>query len=601
MRGAETKPEHETTQAPSRAPGRAEALYFGGASEPLFGWFHAPEGAPRGVGIVLCNPLGYEAVCSHRAYRHLAQRLARAGFAALRFDYHGTGDSFGSDGDPDRVRAFRESIDAAIEELRARSGATEVGLFGVRAGALLAATVAAARSDVRALALFGPCAAGRAYVRELRALGRLKGGDATPGFDAGEAQDEIAGFRIAASTMEELGALDIAALDALAGRKILVVGRDDMKGDERLVERLKARGADAAFAAAPGYAAMMVDPHKSVVPDAAFACIESWLHEHYPTPRSPEHRPVATTSPEALLGGVREQPLRFGADARLFGLLTEPREVPSRRRPAVLLLNAGSVHRIGPNRMYVTMARSWAALGFSVFRLDIAGIGDSASSDPALENQTYSKHAVRCVKEAMALLAARRGVERFVLVGLCSGAYVAFHASLGDPKVAGALMINPQTFHWREGDSIEVARRDNYKEALHYRRSALDPERWAKALRGDVDFKHVFAVLASRVRIVAETKLKAIVDDARGTDEARLPRTFRALVDGGTDAFLIFSRDDPGLDYIEVHLGDRGRRLAGRPNFRFEVIDGPDHTFTPLWAQRRLLEMLTEHLTSRFG
>ena len=50
-----------------------------------------PEVGPRGV--VLCQPLGIEAICVYFSYRPLADRLAQLGLAVLRFDYDGTGDS----------------------------------------------------------------------------------------------------------------------------------------------------------------------------------------------------------------------------------------------------------------------------------------------------------------------------------------------------------------------------------------------------------------------------------------------------------------------------------------------------------------------------
>src|SRR4051812_34449398 len=99
---------------PAHAP-RAMPTWFGPAERPLFGWYHAPALATaRACGVVLCNPFGYEMMCSHRAYRHLAERLATAGFPVLRFDYDGTGDSAGDGEDPERVESWLGSIDLAV-------------------------------------------------------------------------------------------------------------------------------------------------------------------------------------------------------------------------------------------------------------------------------------------------------------------------------------------------------------------------------------------------------------------------------------------------------------------------------------------------------
>src|SRR4051812_48353772 len=99
-------------------PKPAMALIFGPSERRCFGWFHAPlEGMTRNTGVVLCRPLGYEGTCAYETVTRLAEYLAAVGFAVLRFDYHGTGDSTGSDADEGRVEAWLGSVQAAIEEV----------------------------------------------------------------------------------------------------------------------------------------------------------------------------------------------------------------------------------------------------------------------------------------------------------------------------------------------------------------------------------------------------------------------------------------------------------------------------------------------------
>src|SRR5438552_19020891 len=84
-----------TAGATSSAAGPTRhAFYLARQGKPLFAWLHqaAPEQS-LGHGVILCAPAGHEQVHTHRAFRHLAQRLADAGFSALRFDYLGAGDS----------------------------------------------------------------------------------------------------------------------------------------------------------------------------------------------------------------------------------------------------------------------------------------------------------------------------------------------------------------------------------------------------------------------------------------------------------------------------------------------------------------------------
>ena len=133
--------------------------------------------------------------------------------------------------------------------------------------------------------------------------------------------------------------------------------------------------------------------------------------------------------------GVEEQPFSFGGRRRLFGILTRPAASPSRAGlPAVILFNAGTVHRIGAHRHSVALARRWAAHGFFVLRLDLTGIGDSPAPPGGLENLCYPPGFMRDVDLAMSALEAATGADRFVVAGLCSGGDVALSAGSEDRR-----------------------------------------------------------------------------------------------------------------------------------------------------------------------
>ena len=121
------------------------------------------------------------------------------------------------------------------------------------------------------------------------------------------------------------------------------------------------------------------------------------------------------------------------------GEATEVRLSVLSPRLGLLMLNVGTNYHVGPNRMYVTMARAWTQQGISFFRFDLGGIGDSAVADTYADTLLYSEHSVRDVKAAMDALSERRGIRRFVVMGLCSGAYVAFQTALADPRVVGQV------------------------------------------------------------------------------------------------------------------------------------------------------------------
>src|SRR5208337_1594509 len=86
--------------------GSAEPFYFGSGEANLFGWLHRPyAGITANTGLVICNPFGYEAICSHRSVRTFAEAAAALGVPALRFDYLGTGDSAEIEPETDQLDA----------------------------------------------------------------------------------------------------------------------------------------------------------------------------------------------------------------------------------------------------------------------------------------------------------------------------------------------------------------------------------------------------------------------------------------------------------------------------------------------------------------
>ncbi len=135
----------------------------------------------------------------------------------------------------------------------------------------------------------------------------------------------------------------------------------------------------------------------------------------------------------------REELVLDGRSAPLAAILTVPAS-PARDRPALILLNAGILHKIGPNRMTVRLAREAAARGLAAVRLDFAGIGDSPARS---DGRPVPEGVLVDVRELMSHLERTRGIERFIVVGLCSGADNALRVARLDERVAGVCMLDP--------------------------------------------------------------------------------------------------------------------------------------------------------------
>jgi pimeloyl-ACP methyl ester carboxylesterase len=136
------------------------AFHFGSRQRRLFGYYEpAPANFSKVQAALLCHPLGNEQVFAYRAFRQLAARLVRSGFHVLRFDYFGTGDSYGDTGEGN-LASWCDDIETAMEELKEMTGAIKVDVVGLRLGANLSARVAFDRpEEINKLILWEPLAA----------------------------------------------------------------------------------------------------------------------------------------------------------------------------------------------------------------------------------------------------------------------------------------------------------------------------------------------------------------------------------------------------------------------------------------------------------
>jgi pimeloyl-ACP methyl ester carboxylesterase len=571
---------------------------------PIFAWHHPPAGAARDAVVVLCRPFGYEAQCTQRAYRHLAERLSDAGFHALRIDYHGTGDSSGGDADDDRLRAWSDSVRAAMEWARASLNVPKVALFGSRFGALVALGVAE-QGGVDALALLAPPPSGRGWLREARAFRAMT--VAANGLQMSEPPaggEESAGFFLSHATVDSIGKLAPAA-STLATPSILLIARDDLPGaEEKLAAKLRALGAEVTLSQAAGYGAMMhADPRRSLVPHAAWAEITGWLSARYgyvalddpsaSRPTSPSYPRVAEVRETRDAPLLREEAIDMGG---LFGIATEPMQPPAREPPTIVLHNTGANSHIGANRMYVTMARRWAALGFRVVRFDIAGLGDSPADPQLGENQVYSDGTAEDSRRAIDFLARTRDARRFVLMGLCSGAFFSFHAALADARVVGIVLLNVQIFHWQRGAPVDTLNREILKSTKYYWKAAFGMDAWLRLVRREVDVRTIAqGALDEGWKFMRHRVGRAVLG------ESAVARGFRALLRRGTDVLMVLSADDASRNVVDAHLGTDAKHFRGELGFRFEIVDNADHTFSPVACQDALLSLLTNHLKARFA
>ena len=185
---------------------------------------------------------------------------------------------------------------------------------------------------------------------------------------------------------------------------------------------------------------------------------------------------------------MREEPCQFGPANALFGVITQP-ETTTDNKKGVLLITAGLLHRTGPYRLYVHLARKLALQGYSTLRFDLGGIGDS---DNVSQCGNTVERSVKDIRAAIDFLETTCSVKQHVVIGLCSGADDAFRAATADTRINGCILI--------DGMGYRTAGYYARHFLLHYPRRLVSPNKWKNLTRrylrnrqsvadGDVDYR----------------------------------------------------------------------------------------------------------------
>jgi len=233
----------------------------------------------------------------------------------------------------------------------------------------------------------------------------------------------------------------------------------------------------------------------------------------------------------------------------------------------------------------VQLARAFAERGFSTLRFDFSGIGDSPVRRDDL---AFEESAVLEIQEAMDSLSRSAGLKQFILIGLCSGADMAFKAAQVDARVVGLGLLDP----W-------VYRTPRYY-WIRYGTRLMSGTAWASSFR-------------SRFGTRAAPESFPTVAGEAENDEFELPtyvREFPPRRQVAVEVKQLMERDlklccvfSGGQSDYYNYAGQFGAvfRAAGVQGRLNEIFQPEaDHIFTNLGEQKKLIDSLLDWTSSEF-
>lgn len=290
-------------------------------------------------------------------------------------------------------------------------------------------------------------------------------------------------------------------------------------------------------------------------------------------------------TPEQLARARAEVPITVATPlGTLFGVYTPADPAASPAGCCAVLFTRPRSHR---NRMWVEAARRLAVQGFSAFRFDYHGCGDSDGEshflDPNTPNRADGDSVIDFLRE-------RFGESRFVVSGACFDARTALSTFVRQENgVEGMVFFAAPLM---ELDTLVKAHAD-HKDWRHLLRALGNGENW-KQLGDPARWRYMATVLGRVARRSAPQTGGEPANDTPLADS--FVSHFRALVRSRARALFIYGEADVETISFRVALETVFARLTPEERARIdhELWPGDVHGFLGLPMQRRGLERTLE-------
>jgi dienelactone hydrolase len=210
-------------------------------------------------------------------------------------------------------------------------------------------------------------------------------------------------------------------------------------------------------------------------------------------------------------------------------------------------------------------------------RFDLSGLGDSLPRPGAA---TAEERRRLDVVDAMDYLQAKGSANRFILGGLCSGAYLTHHMALADDRVAGAIFLDGYAFRTPAYHRVRFVER--YLSVDRWRKYVRRQLNRARAVERDVPFRpddEYFDALPSKSQLRA--------------DVAR-------LLERGVKSLWLYTGGVPELFAGGAQFKQMFGDIVGFERLDYRFFNDVEHTFPFKDDRSRLRRAVVEWIRSRF-
>lgn len=274
-----------------------------------------------------------------------------------------------------------------------------------------------------------------------------------------------------------------------------------------------------------------------------------------------------------------ENPIVFeNKGQKLFGVLHEPEGL--RKQTAVIFLHGWGTYRIGPHRIFVEAARTFASAGFPCLRFDFRGRGESEGNVAEITLLDMIDDAKQAVREMLK----KQGISQIVLIGLCSGGEVAVGTAATDSNVIGAVLLSTPLLGRQAGTKDDI--RQTANSSRSYWQKLFMSETWGKIFRLRVNYRVIFKILFGHFLHSNNDKPQK---------EARLLESFKNYRGA---CLFVYGGNDP-----EASPSEKAYRNVCAKHTRtvFKTIPDANHNFYSASWKKEIIDQVLEWLNINFS
>lgn len=277
--------------------------------------------------------------------------------------------------------------------------------------------------------------------------------------------------------------------------------------------------------------------------------------------------------------------VNYGNNGHLTGVLMQPNDA-NNNLPLIMFINAGVVYRIGPNRIYYKIAEHLTQIGFTTFRFDFSGIGDSEMSEDL--TQSFDDYQLNETKESIDFILGKTGKKKCILIGICSGADIAYQMSLYDDRVNGIIPING-SYYSKSYFNYQYPKAKNQIAVNYYKKYWFHYNRLLKVIKGQSNIlKNVKKVFFNK-----NTKGK--------TDLLKFSKNdWGKILSIRINTLLVFSEGSVFFELFKLDLFNEIKSSNVQNNLSIEIVKNTDHVFTTISSQDYLTNLITQWLKTNY-